>query len=134
MVSRESKAGQTMDFEFSERTQRYTARVKAFMAEHVYPAEKMFERQLNEAPTRWQIPPIMEELKAKARAQELWNLFLPESDLGAGLTNLEYAPLCEIMGDQPDRAGGVVQLLSARYRQHGDARSLRHAGAAGSGG
>ncbi|HEX3882094.1 MAG TPA: acyl-CoA dehydrogenase family protein, partial [Stellaceae bacterium] len=90
-----------MDFDFSERTQRYQARVKAFMAEHVYPAEKVFERQLNEAPTRWQIPPIMEELKAKARAEGLWNLFLPESDLGAGLTNLEYAPLCEIMGRSP---------------------------------
>jgi acyl-CoA dehydrogenase len=90
-----------MDFDFSERTQRYQAQVKAFVAEHVYAAEKVFERQLNEQPTRWQIPPIMEELKAKARAQGLWNLFLPESELGAGLSNLEYAPLCEIMGRSP---------------------------------
>ncbi len=87
-----------MDFDFSERTQRYQAQLKDFMAEHVYPAEKVFERQLNEAPTRWQIPPIMEELKAKARVRSCGTLFLPESDLGAGLTNLEYAPLCEIMG------------------------------------
>jgi acyl-CoA dehydrogenase len=93
--------GCLMNFDFSERTQRYQAQLKDFMAAHVYPAEKLFERQLAEAPTRWQIPPIMEELKAKARAQGLWNLFLPESDLGAGLTNLEYAPLCEIMGRSP---------------------------------
>src|SRR6202007_490910 len=53
------------------------------------------------AKDRWQIPPIMEELKRKAKAARLWNLFLPESELGAGLTNLEYAPLCEIMGRSP---------------------------------
>src|SRR5213076_2016373 len=71
---------------------------REFVDREVYPAEKVFEQQLNEAPSRWQIPPVMEELKAKARAAGLWNLFLPESELGAGLTNLEYAPLCEIMG------------------------------------
>src|SRR5260221_13008212 len=68
------------------------------MEREVYPAEAVFERQLGEAPSRWQIPPIMEELKAKAKSAGLWNLFLPESERGAGLTNLEYAPLCEIMG------------------------------------
>jgi len=66
----------------------------------VYPNEKTYHDQLNEG-DRWQIPPIMEELKAKARKAELWNLFLPESKRGAGLTNLEYAPLCEIMGRAP---------------------------------
>jgi acyl-CoA dehydrogenase len=90
-----------MDFEFSERTKRYSAQIENFMAAEVYPAEKVFERQLNEAPTRWHVPPVIEELKAKARAQGLWNLFLPESELGAGLTNLDYAPLCEIMGRSP---------------------------------
>src|SRR5208282_4160286 len=70
----------------------------AFMDEVVYPNEQRFEDELERAPTRWQIPPVMEEMKAKARAAGLWNLFLPESELGAGLTNLEYAPLCEIMG------------------------------------
>ncbi|HYF61107.1 MAG TPA: acyl-CoA dehydrogenase family protein, partial [Burkholderiaceae bacterium] len=69
-----------------------------FMNKHVYPAEHVFHEQLEKAPTRWQIPPIMEELKAKARERGLWNLFLPESERGAGLTNAEYAPLCEIMG------------------------------------
>jgi len=90
-----------MDFEFSERTKRYSAQIADFMAAEVYPAEKVFERQLNEAPSRWQVPPVIEELKAKARAKGLWNLFLPESELGVGLTNLEYAPLCEIMGRSP---------------------------------
>src|SRR5271154_5904722 len=90
-----------MDFEVSPKVERLRARLLDFMAAHVYPAEKLFERQLNEAPSRWQIPPIMEELKAKARDAGLWNLFLPESALGAGLNNLEYAPLCEIMGRSP---------------------------------
>src|SRR5947209_5410662 len=90
-----------MDFESSEKVKRLEAKVRAFMEEHVYPAEKIFEQQLNEQPSRWQIPPIMEELKQKARAAGLWNLFLPESEEGAGLSNFEYAPLCEIMGRSP---------------------------------
>ncbi len=87
-----------MDFEPSDKVKRLSAQVQEFMDREVYQAEPVFERQLAEAPDRWQIPPIMEELKAKARAAGLWNLFLPESELGAGLSNLEYAPLCEIMG------------------------------------
>src|SRR5215210_490367 len=71
------------------------------MDEHVYPNEKIYEEQLQAFEDRWSIPPIMEELKEKAKAEGLWNLFLPDSDLGAGLTNLEYAPLCEIMGRSP---------------------------------
>jgi acyl-CoA dehydrogenase len=69
----------------------------AFLNETIYPAETTYGEQL-EANGRRQIPPIMEELKSKARGAGLWNLFLPESEYGAGLTNLEYAPLCEIMG------------------------------------
>jgi acyl-CoA dehydrogenase len=90
-----------MDFEFSPKTERLRGQLRSFMEHEVYPAEKVFERELNEAPSRWQIPPVMEELKRKARAENLWNLFLPESGMGAGLTNLEYAPLCEIMGRSP---------------------------------
>ena len=90
-----------MDFEASDKVKRLQAQVRQFMDEHVYPAEKIFEDQLNAQPSRWQIPPIMEELKKKARAAGLWNLFLPESEYGAGLSNLEYAPLCEIMGRSP---------------------------------
>src|SRR3954451_10640238 len=90
-----------MILEPSDKVQALQGRVRAFMDAHVYPAEKIFEEQLNAAPTRWQIPPVMEALKEKARAAGLWNLFLPESEHGAGLTNLEYAPLCEIMGRSP---------------------------------
>ena len=87
-----------MYFEHSEKTRKLIERVSAFMDEHVYPAERVYEEQHAAQADRWDIPPILEELKKKAKAQGLWNLFLPESDLGAGLTNVEYAPLCEIMG------------------------------------
>ncbi|HEV2187933.1 MAG TPA: acyl-CoA dehydrogenase family protein [Stellaceae bacterium] len=90
-----------MDFDFTPKVERLRAQLLAFMGREVYPAEPVFERELNEASSRWQIPPVMETLKKKARAEGLWNLFLPESELGAGLTNLEYAPLCEIMGRSP---------------------------------
>jgi len=90
-----------MDFELSPKTERLKAQLQEFMTREVYPAEKIFERELNEAPSRWQIPPVLEKLKAKAKEEGLWNLFLPESDRGAGLNNLEYAPLCEIMGRSP---------------------------------
>ncbi|HEU5328743.1 MAG TPA: acyl-CoA dehydrogenase family protein [Thermomicrobiales bacterium] len=90
-----------MDFAFSPKVQNLQARLTAFMDEQVYPNEQMYRDQLNAGPTRWQIPPIMEELKRQARAAGLWNLFLPESDYGAGLTNFEYAPLAEIMGRSP---------------------------------
>src|SRR5215204_350118 len=87
-----------MNFDYSEKVQELREELMQFMDEHVYPNEKTFHEQLNAAESRWNVPPIMEELKEKAKAQDLWNLFLPDSDLGAGLTNLEYAPLCEIMG------------------------------------
>jgi len=87
-----------MDFDFSPKVKELQKRVQQFMDEHVYPNEDAYHHQVDTQGDRWQIPPIMEELKAKAKKAELWNLFLPESRLGAGLTNLEYAPLCEIMG------------------------------------
>ena len=88
-----------MNFNYTEKVEKLRARLLAFMDEHVYPNEKVYARQLDAQKDRWSAwPPILEELKAKAREADLWNLFLPESDLGAGLTNLEYAPLCEIMG------------------------------------
>jgi acyl-CoA dehydrogenase len=74
-------------------------KLTSFMEEQVYPNEKLYEQQLNEQENRWTtVPPILEELKEKAKAEGLWNLFLPESEYGAGLSNVEYAPLCEIMG------------------------------------
>ncbi len=87
-----------MDFEYSGRTKELKARVEVFMDEHICPSERVYYDQVYQSDNRWIEPPILEELKENARAQGLWNLFLPESDLGAGLTNLEYAPLCEAMG------------------------------------
>jgi acyl-CoA dehydrogenase len=87
-----------MNFEYSDKTQYLMKQLQGFMDEHVYPNEKKFYEQHAALPDRWQIPPLMEELKEKARKAGLWNLFLPESEHGAGLTNMEYAPLCEIMG------------------------------------
>jgi acyl-CoA dehydrogenase len=86
-----------MDFEFSPKVTDLQKRVTAFMEEHIYPNEAKYKCH-GEGPDRWQPVPVIEELKPKARAAGLWNLFLPASDHGAGLTNLEYAPLCEIMG------------------------------------
>ncbi len=87
-----------MDFTYSDKTQALIDRLQAFMEAHIYPNEAAVYEQHAALPDRWEVPPLIEELKAKAKAEGLWNLFLPESDRGAGLTNLEYAPLCEIMG------------------------------------
>ena len=89
-----------MNFEFSNKVIELQNKLTNFMNENVYKNEEVFEDQLNRN-GRWTIPPILEELKEKAKKEGLWNLFLPESDLGAGLKNIEYAPLCEIMGRSP---------------------------------
>jgi len=86
-----------VDFEFSRRSREYGERLAAFMDEHIYPNEERFYAQLQEG-DHWEEPALLEELKAKARAAGLWNLFLPDSRHGAGLSNLDYAPLCEMMG------------------------------------
>jgi acyl-CoA dehydrogenase len=93
-----------MDFAYSERTRALQERLQAFMAEHVLPAEPRYWQELEahtQAGRRWTPLPVIEALKPKARAAGLWNLFLPDSELGAGLTNAEYAPLAEIMGRVP---------------------------------
>ncbi len=87
--------------EMSERALDLRGQVQTFMDEHVYAAESVYHDQVEAADDRWSAPPIMEELKAKAKAKGLWNLFLPESDYGAGLSNRDYAPLCEVMGRSP---------------------------------
>jgi len=86
-----------VDFEFSRKTNEYLGRLGAFMDAHVYPNEQRYREELDRG-GRWQEPPLIGELQQQARAQGLWNLFLPDSTHGAGLTNLEYAPLCEVMG------------------------------------
>lgn len=85
-----------MDFEYSAKTNDLLERLNAFMDEHVYPNERRYHEEVEV--DRWGHPPVLEELKAKAKAAGLWNLFLPHSEHGAGLTNTEYAPLCEVMG------------------------------------
>ncbi|MBT2254362.1 acyl-CoA dehydrogenase [Priestia megaterium] len=88
-----------MYFSYSDKVVKLQKELTSFMEEHIYPNERLYEQQLNEQTSRWSaVPPIMEELKEKAKQAGLWNLFLPESEYGAGLTNVEYAPLCEIMG------------------------------------
>ncbi len=85
-----------MNFEFSDKVKDLGRRLRAFLDEHIYPNEQRFHDEIEQ--NRWLPTRVVEELKSKARAAGLWNLFLPESEHGAGLTNLEYAPLCEIMG------------------------------------
>jgi acyl-CoA dehydrogenase len=90
-----------MLFPMSRRTEELSRRIESFMGEHILPAEDVYEQQLNSQPTRWMPPPVMGELKAKAKAQGLWNFFLPQREFPDSLSNLEYAPLCEIMGRSP---------------------------------
>jgi len=89
-----------MHFDHSAKVSDLQRRLSAFMDEHVYPNERTYHHQIADG-DRWQPTAIVEELKPRARAAGLWNLFLPESEYGAGLTNVEYAPLCEIMGRVP---------------------------------
>jgi acyl-CoA dehydrogenase len=90
-----------MDFEPSARCKEFKERLSAFMDEHVYPAEEVYERQLRESGDPHHQPAIMEELKTKARAAGLWNMFLPDEEHGAGLSNSDYAPLAELLGRSP---------------------------------
>ena len=85
-------------FEYSEKTLELREHLEAFMDEFVYPSERTFQEQVEAGEDRWSTPPLMEELKEKAKSAGLWNLFLPDSEYGAGLSNAEYAPLCEVMG------------------------------------
>jgi len=85
-----------VNFEFSDKVKDLQRRLQVFLDEHIYPNEQGYRDEVEQKP--WSPTRIIEELKPKARAAGLWNLFLPESEHGAGLTNLEYAPLCEMMG------------------------------------
>ena len=89
-----------MNFEYSDKVKELQDKITNFMNENVYKNEDVYKKQVEDG-GRWCVPKIMEDLKAKAKSENLWNLFLPESKLGAGLTNIEYAPLCEIMGRSP---------------------------------
>jgi acyl-CoA dehydrogenase len=89
---------ETMDFQASDRCTEFQERLKAFMNEHVYPAEPVYARQLAESGDPHHQPAVMEELKARAKQAGLWNMFLPDAEHGAGLSNSDYAPLAEILG------------------------------------
>lgn len=92
------KGDRLVNFDYSEKVKSLQRTLLEFMDEVVYPNEKTYEEQLQQAGSRWTVPPVMEEMKQEAKRAGLWNLFLPDEEYGAGLTNLEYAPLCEIMG------------------------------------
>ena len=89
-----------MNFDYSDKTKSLMEKLQGFMDQHIYPVEAEYVEAVHTNPDKWKTLPVMHELKAKAKEAGLWNLFLPEEYLpyGAGLTNLEYAPLCEIMG------------------------------------
>ncbi|MBV8933148.1 MAG: acyl-CoA dehydrogenase family protein [Kutzneria sp.] len=101
-----------MDFAYDERTVDLIGRLTEFMDTHVYPAEAAYTEYVLDNPHSWEPPPLMAELKAAARARGLWNLFLPDARFGAGLTNLQYAPLAEITGRSPAIAPEAVNCAA----------------------
>ncbi|MFE9256879.1 acyl-CoA dehydrogenase family protein [Streptomyces sp. NPDC006879] len=93
-----------MDFAFDQRTEELRSKLLVFMEDHVYPAEPVALAQRAALSSPWETPAVVRELKARARREGLWNLFLPDAEHGAGLTNLQYAPLAEITGRSPQLA------------------------------
>jgi acyl-CoA dehydrogenase len=112
-----------MEFEYSDKVKALQAKLNAFMDQHIYPNEQAYKDEID-AGDRWQPSKLMEELKAKAKAEGLWNLFLPESKRGAGLTNLEYAPLCEIMG----RVGFASEVFNCSAPDTGNMETIERYG------
>ncbi|NIJ11806.1 acyl-CoA dehydrogenase [Saccharomonospora amisosensis] len=100
-----------MDFDFDSTTEEHRQRLQSFMAEHVYPAEPVLAEQTRDKANPWQVPPVITELRAEARKRGLWNFFLP-GELGAGLTNLQYAPLAEITGRSPQLAPAAINCAA----------------------
>ena len=119
-----------MDFAPSARSDALKAELVDFDHDVVRPAEPIYRGQREESGDPHFPPPVMEELKTEARKRGLWNMFMPEGDYGVQLSNLDYAPLCEVMGGSPLLVGGD-ELRGARHREHGDPRPVRHAAAAG---
>ena len=124
-----------MNLEQTDRVKDLIVQVSKFMDDHIWPAEEIYSSQMisfREEGNPWRVPPVIEELKTKAKAQGLWNFFLPESQNGFGLTNLEYAPLAEIMGQigfasevfncsAPD--SGNMEVLD-KYKENLDAQNV----------
>jgi acyl-CoA dehydrogenase len=116
-----------MDFDYSPKQKEWMSRVGAFMDQHIYPAEATYHEQMNAARAKgdpWIVVPVVEELKAKAKKQGLWNLFLNESEHGAGLSNLDYAPLAELMG----RVGFASEVFNCSAPDTGNMEVLERYG------
>ena len=111
-----------LNFDYNEKTRFMLSRLEAFMDEHIYPNEEAYYRQHAELPDPWQSPPMLEELKDHAREAGLWNLFLPGHE--QGLTNLEYAPLCEVMG----RVGFAPEVFNCAAPDTGNMEVLERYG------
>ncbi len=124
-----------MEFAYSPKVEEYRGRLTAFMDEHVYPSEPVYAEQVAKLADPWDRPPVIDQLKAEARSRGLWNLFLPHAEFGAGLGNLEYAPLAEITGRSPALAPealncaapdtGNMELLAAFGTREQQERWLR---------
>ena len=115
-----------MEFEYSDRCREALHALRRFMDAHVYPNEATYYEQHAALPSRWQTPPLMETLKARAREAGLWNLFLPQSDAGPGFSNLDYAPLCEEMG----RVGFAPEVFNCSAPDTGNMEVLERYGSA----
>ena len=113
-----------MDFEYSDKCNNALSQLRNFMDEHIYPNETAYYEQHDDLPSRWQTPPLMDELKEKAREAGLWNLFLPASDAGAGFSNLDYAPLCEEMG----RVGFASEVFNCAAPDTGNMETIERYG------
>jgi hypothetical protein len=125
-----------MDFEYSDRSKALLEKLNKFMDEVIYPAEPIYEEQMEKAKDRWQLPPIIEECKAEAKKRGLWNMFLPaDRESGdthgtMGLSNLDYAPICEVLG----RSSIASEAVNCSAPDTGNMevfRALRHRGAQG---
>lgn len=114
-----------MIFEHNEKTKELLARLEAFMEAHIYPHESTYAKQMEAfGANRWQVPAILDELKEKARAEGLWNMFLPDSERGGGLSNVEYAALCEVMG----RVGFASEVFNCSAPDTGNMEVLERYG------
>lgn len=113
-----------MDFAYSARGRDYLARLTRFMDDHVYPAEADYAAALKRGSLPWNVPPLMADLKARAREAGLWNLFLPDARFGAGLSNTEYAPLAEVMG----RSLIAPEIFNCNAPDTGNMEVLAHYG------
>jgi acyl-CoA dehydrogenase len=111
-----------MDFKHGPRATSYIERLNAFMELHVYPNEQRYREEVERPGQRWKLPPLMSELKTRARAEGLWNLFMPDARFGPGLSNLEYAPLAEIMG----RVGWASEVFNCNAPDTGNMEVLLH--------